>query len=241
MVFDIDSQTIVSAARVEPAPMEYSFRHSCVALPLLPHSHGLEVPEWNIIKSQISGQKSVVGKWVVDLSTHMCTNDNEIYGVVKIRTTRNTEEWFLLNTFLSGRPDRTEPHKKMLYSHLDKYLEYRKNKFHPIFVRTKITLAKSKKETQGWNLRNIPASFAVIMHHTQPLLAHFYLRTTIRECANHTTVHERMWKRSISPIALRQSLWRKELASAMTLASPGTSNMHEHFRNRIEPDGSTPF
>ena len=231
MVFDIDSQTIVSAARVEPAPMEYSFRHSCVALPLLPHSHGLEVPEWNIIKSQISGQKSVVGKWVVDLSTHMCTNDNEIYGVVKIRTTRNTEEWFLLNTFLSGRPDRTEPHKKMLYSHLDKYLEYRKNKFHPIFVRTKITLAKSKKETRVESAKYPGIICSYHASHPTPFGTLLFEDDDPRVCQSHDCAREDVE-------ALNQSYRIASIAMSKGTGfctDPGIPRDLEHARTFPEP------
>ena len=135
-------------------PAQYSFAHPVVAGTHLIDPHGFPVPNMNVQKILLSPHKQVFAKYICDISTHTDTNTNEIYGVVKVRTSNNSELWFLLNIFLKGRKDRIPIHKEMLYTYLDKYFAHRKNEFHPIFARSEIRL--SDKKTSRINYTNYP-------------------------------------------------------------------------------------
>ena len=227
-VLDLATRTIVTASKLEKAPMEYGFQNTCVAIPHLPPSFGLDVAEDNIPKPSLSTAQSVYAKSVLKIGTHVCTNDNEIYACIYIRTTKNIESWFLLETFLRGRKDRVSIHKQLLYQFLDTYFEYNTNGFHPCFVRSDISLAPHKRFNRVVS-QNYPG---IIISHdpghpTTPYGTLLFEDDNPKICDRHDCAHSDIVK-------FNQKYMVASLGEAFT-ENPGIPRSYEHMLTFPKP------
>ena len=146
-VYSFETNTAVLAGKVEPVPMEFTFKNTIISTTSMSDPFGYKLPSGHINKYLLTTQKQVTVKQVIDIGVHIDTNTEERYGVVKVTLhTSNINIWVLLQTYLKGRKDRTHIHRNLLNQFLDNHFQHRQNDYHPIFVRSDVLLADKKTE-----------------------------------------------------------------------------------------------